>query len=99
MVYQNPGGSFSYTGPVSGGEAAVNPGGPNPCPVGATPRAYYHSHGGNDPKYDNENFSPADKNYAGHYGIDGYLATPDGWLKQYSPSTGATSTISPLPTR
>jgi len=94
MIYQNEDGTYSYTDPIKGSVDGVNPGGPSAVPKGKKPVAYYHTHGGDDPAYDNENFSkvydPIDKEwygdipYADSNKIDGYLATPKGKFKYYS---------------
>lgn len=99
MIYGNTDGTYSYTPPRHGGKAAVNPGGPAACPSGTTPEAYFHTHGGPDPRYDSENFSPADRNYGNYYGIDGYVGTPSGNLKYYNHSTGSDSSIGTARTR
>ena len=54
-----------------------------PCPSDSISVAIWHTHGGYMPGYDNENFSPADKNYAKYRGQDIYLATPNDLFKQY----------------
>jgi len=94
MIYQNEDGTYSYTGPIKGSVDGVNPGGPSSVPKGKKPVAYYHTQGGDDPAYDNENFSkiydPIDKEwygdipYADSNKIDEYLATPKGKFKYYS---------------
>ena len=99
MIYQNPNGTYSYTPPNSGGNASVNPGGPAACPSGTTPKAYYHTYGAYDPRYDNENFSSADKNYANYYSIDGYVGTPTGDFKYYNSFTGADISIGRVGTK
>ena len=38
--------------------------------------AYYYTHGAYDSRYDNENFSDADENYASYFNIYGYVGTP-----------------------
>lgn len=65
--------------------------------------AYWHTHGGNEPGYDSENFSnaydPVDKVYYGdipyadHYQIDGYVATPSGAFKYYSHEEKTVTTL------
>jgi hypothetical protein len=45
------------------------------------------THGGNDPGYDNENFSPRDKANAQGEHVDSYLGTPNGTIREYDPST------------
>ena len=59
-----------------------------PCPAGSIMTAGWHTHGGNDPGFDNENFSPDDKNWADAQGIDFYLITPGDNFKQYVPGYG-----------
>ncbi len=94
MIYQNEDGTYGYTGPIEGSIDGVDPGDPASIPKGKVPVAYWHTHGGDDPIYDNENFSnvydPVDKEwygdipYADENKIDGYLATPKGKFKYYS---------------
>lgn len=72
-IIQNPNGSYSATTPIVGGPAGVNIGMPPPGSA-----ASYHTHGGYDPRYDNEHFSPADILYNAFNGIPGYLGTPGG---------------------
>tara|TARA_Y100000296_G_scaffold19349_1_gene23090 strand:- start:248 stop:730 length:483 start_codon:yes stop_codon:yes gene_type:complete len=98
MIYKNPNGTYGYTGPIKGTLDGVDPGGPSSVPDGTEPVAYWHTHGGDEPGYDSENFSnaydPVDKAYYGdipyanYYKIDGYVATPKGAFKYYSHSTG-----------
>ena len=59
-----------------------------PCPIGSTWVAIWHTHGGPDPRYDNENFSTEDRLYSDNLGIDIYLITPDNCFKQYIPGQG-----------
>ena len=59
-----------------------------PCPSDSIWVASWHTHGGNDPRYDNENFSNDDKDYAKFYNIDLYLITPGDQFKQYIPGEG-----------
>ncbi len=106
MIYQNEDGTYSYTGPIKGSIDGVDPGGPSSVPKGKKPVAYYHTHGGDDPVYDNENFSniydPVDKEwygdipYADSNKIDGYLATPKGKFKYYSHKNNQVKLISEL---
>jgi hypothetical protein len=94
MIYQNKDGTYGYTTPNKGTLDGVDPGGPSSVPEGTKAVAYYHTHGGDTPGYDNENFSnaydPTDKEwygdipYADANKIDGYLATPKGKFKCYS---------------
>lgn len=94
MIYQNKDGTYGYTTPNKGSLDGVDPGGPSSVPAGTKAIAYYHTHGGDTPGYDNENFSdvfnPISKErygdipYADANKIDGYLATPKGAFKRYS---------------
>ena len=58
-----------------------------PCPADSITVGGWHTHGGNDPKYDNENFSDVngDKDWADNTGMDLYLITPDDRFKHYIP--------------
>ncbi len=75
-IVRSPDGTYSATMPIKGGPAGVNIG---RVPAGGT--ASYHTHGGFDPRYDNENFSPADLLGDMLDGINGYLATPGGSIQ------------------
>ena len=59
-----------------------------PCPSDSIWVAWWHSHGGNDLRYDNENFSRPDKRFSEGYGIDGYLITSGDQFKHYIPGGG-----------
>jgi RHS repeat-associated protein len=94
-IYSNPNGTFSYTAPVKGTLAGSNPG-----PIGPNNVGDYHTHGANDPGYDNENFSnPGDitgitaDNAASPGGNIGYLGTPMGVIKKYDPNTKKTTNL------
>nr|VFK64474.1 MAG: protein of unknown function (DUF4329) [Candidatus Kentron sp. UNK]VFK71103.1 MAG: protein of unknown function (DUF4329) [Candidatus Kentron sp. UNK] len=87
MVYKNPDGTYSYAPRNRGTLDSVDSGGPGSVPSGTKATAYYHTHGSNDPGYDNEVFSPLDVGYANHYKIDGYLGTPGGSFKHYDHAT------------
>jgi RHS repeat-associated protein len=84
VIYQKPDGSFTYTEPRPGSEAGVT------IPFGSSPPAsgWYHTHGGDDPAYDGENFSSADKGISDRREIPGYLGTPRGKIKEYTPRPG-----------
>ena len=78
-IYQTPDGRYVATTPIRGEEASIE----LPfslVPAGGSTRASYHTHGGNDPRYDNENFSFADITSDQRFGVDGYLGTPLGSL-------------------
>ncbi|MDJ0955316.1 MAG: DUF4329 domain-containing protein [Arenicellales bacterium] len=93
-VYRNADGSFGNTNPVGGGVASVNIGNPQTTvPGGTRATATYHTHGGPDPRYDNENFSPQDILSDRLAGVDGYLGTPAGFMKYHQLETGRISTI------
>ncbi|WP_082320192.1 DUF4329 domain-containing protein [Ralstonia solanacearum] len=96
MVYRSRNGTYSYTAPRSGGNAAVNPGGPSACPAETTPSAYYHTHGAYAPNYDSENFSSGDINCASHFGVDGYVGTPNSAFKEYNHITRMVYTLPPV---
>jgi len=106
MIYKNPDSTFSYTPPQKGTIDGVDPGGPSAVPNNTTATAYYHTHSGPDPAYDNENFSnfydPVTKQYQGdipyadHYKIDGYLATPNGRFKYYDYQQGVVEDLGAL---
>ena len=72
-VVRNANGTYTATGPISGGPTGVSLGRP---PVGTT--ADYHTHGGYDPRYNNENFSRDDLRGNAGLNINGYLGTPSG---------------------
>jgi hypothetical protein len=87
-IYRKPDGSFNSTAPVAGSVASVNIGNPaSTVPRGTAASASYHTHGGPDPRYDNENFSPQDVLSDTLVGLDGYLGTPSGLLKKHVVST------------
>jgi RHS repeat-associated protein len=84
-VYQNADGTYSYTAPDPGLEASVPP---PPLPSNGVGR--YHTHGGQDPAYYGENFSPADVSISIDEGLFipgyvSYLGTPDGVIKAFDP--------------
>lgn len=88
-VYRNADNTFGYTDPVAGTVASVNLGNPvSSVPNGTRASASYHTHGGPDPRYDNENFSPQDLLGDRIVGVDGYLGTPAGFMKFHNHRTG-----------
>lgn len=89
MICQNSVGKYYYTRARKGDKDSVDPGGPGKCGKNKS-TAYYHTHGDNDPRYDNENFSGenGDIGYADHYKIDGYVGTPTKDIKHYDFDTG-----------
>lgn len=87
-IYLNADNSFSYTEPVAGTAASVNIGSPfNSVPEGTLANASYHTHGGPDPRYVNEEFSPQDLFFNRLYQLDGYLGTPAGLMKLHEVRT------------
>lgn len=76
-VYETPDGNYTSTAPVAGTIDSVE----IPfslIPSGGRPLASYHTHGGDDPRYLNEQFSGADIASDLQIGLDGYLGTPAG---------------------
>ena len=87
-IYKKPDGSYNSTNPIAGGVASVNIGNPaTSVPPGSAAAASYHTHGGADPRYDNENFSPQDILSDIMVGLNGYLGTPAGFLKKHIVTT------------
>jgi hypothetical protein len=81
-------GKYFTTGPVRGtvsgcSRASV------PCPDCSTWVAVWHTHGGPDPTYSPEEFSPRDMNFADKNNIDNYLGTPSGQFLHYPADTGS----------
>ena len=96
-VYRNQDGTFSSTEPVRGELASVLLPDPRPgfgaVPAGTETTATYHTHGGFDPRFDNENFSPTDIASDAQLGVDGYLGTPGGQFKYHNVSDGTITTL------
>ena len=83
-IFRNADGSFGSTNPVAGDVSSVSIGNPvTSVPQGTAANASYHTHGGPDPRFDNENFSPQDILSDVVAGVNGYLGTPAGFLKQH----------------
>jgi hypothetical protein len=83
-IYRNPDGTYSPSPTVIEGtphSVAYNP--HALVPPGTRATADWHTHGAYDPNYVNEFFSPQDIAFSHHYGIDGYLATPQGRMFEY----------------
>jgi hypothetical protein len=53
-----------------------------------------HSHANYDPRYENEQFSPADKAVASSYHLPIYVSTPGGTLQVFDPSLNKSKTLS-----
>lgn len=76
-VYRTPDGRYAASRVVPGDIDSVSiP--TNLVPAGNAITASLHTHGGDDPRYANEIFSPQDVYYNSHYRVDGYLGTPGG---------------------
>jgi RHS repeat-associated protein len=98
----NRNGRIFKTGPITGTGDSCTPHNA-PCPSGSTLVGIYHTHGeftdrngdGID-DYESENFSPADRNYAGRFGVPIYLRTPSCQFKKYDPASGNTTILLPL---
>lgn len=76
-VYETPDGNYTSTTPVAGTIDSVE----IPfslIPSGGRPLASYHTHGADDPRYLNEQFSGADIASNLSIDLDGYLGTPAG---------------------
>lgn len=88
---KNSDGTFSYDPPVKGTKDGLT----NMPSKGADDVVWYHTHGADDPGYDNENFSGAtgDKGYSKANNATGYLATPTGVIKKYDPATDTVTTL------
>jgi hypothetical protein len=90
-VYKNADGTYSYDPPVRGSKDGLT----NMPSKGPDDVVWYHTHGSNDPGYDNENFSGAtgDKGYSDANNADGYVATPSGAIKKYDVTTKNVTTL------
>lgn len=58
------------------------------CPWYDRTVADWHTHGAYDPAYDNEEFSDTDINSNNAGGFPGYLGTPSGAVRRYTPGEG-----------
>lgn len=93
-IYRNADNTFGYTDPVAGTVNSVNIGNPGETvPQGTSASASYHTHGGPDPRYDNEHFSPQDILSDRIAGTDGYLGTPAGFMKLHHVRSGAVTVV------
>ncbi len=92
-IYRNADGTFGYTDPVAGTVSSVDIGSKRSVPGGTSASASYHTHGGPDPRYKNEEFSPADLLSDRIEEVDGYLGTPAGYMKLHEYRTGRITVI------
>ncbi len=99
MVYRNSDGSFGATGPIRGELANVDPGGPSSVPGDTQATASWHTHGGNDPHFLNEEFSSADLSYSKFFSIDGYLGTPFGKFLLYDVNSNVVTQLGTVATQ
>jgi hypothetical protein len=90
-VHKNSDGTYSYDPPVKGTKDGLT----NMPDKGSNDVLWYHTHGSNDPGYDNENFSgdDGDKGYSKGNSAVGYVATPSGAIKKYDPATDTVTTL------
>ncbi|HEV7475020.1 MAG TPA: DUF4329 domain-containing protein [Pyrinomonadaceae bacterium] len=89
-ICQNANG-FTFTPAVMGTQDSSDPNA-SPCPTGSTTVASYHTHGANNPLYENEQFSniAGDIQFATSEGMPAYLATPARLMLVYDPAVGTT---------
>ena len=93
-IYRSPDGSFAATTPVRGELASVNIGNPRTAvPASTVATASYHTHGGPDPRFDNEHFSPQDITVDTALNVDGYLGTPAGSFQFHNYRDGSITTL------
>lgn len=93
-IYRNADNTYGYTSPIPGTVASVNIGNPaTSVPAGTVANASYHTHGGPDPRFDNEHFSPQDITSDRLARVDGYLGTPAGFLKLHDYLTGKITVV------
>ena len=88
-IYKNSDGTYSYTTANIGANSQtyIN----ENLPEGTTREGAIHSHGSEDPGYDNNNFSPGDKSAADALKQNEYVVTPSGELKEYDVKTKTVS--------
>lgn len=93
-IYRNADNTFGHTEPIAGTVNSVNIGNSvSAVPEGAMASASYHTHGGPDPRFDNENFSPQDILSDELAGVDGYLGTPAGFMKLHDFKSGSITVV------
>ena len=90
-VKKNADGTFTPRPAVTGTKDGLG----NMPPPESNDVVWWHTHGANDPGYDNENFSGAsgDKGYSDATGKPGYVATPSGTIKKYDPADKSETTL------
>ena len=81
---------FTYTEPTKRTLDGVTPSFP---PKGNDIEGVIHSHAAYDPNYDNNEFSPEDKEVSISIQETIYVSTPSGTLKKFTPKDGKTETI------
>jgi len=96
-IYRNQDGSYAHLPVRRGDVASVSLGSPSAVPSGSVATASYHCHGGPDPRYINEEFSPQDLRADRFFNVNGYLSTPGGALKKHTVSTDTISRIGTVP--
>jgi hypothetical protein len=92
-VYKNPDGTYTATAMTPVGQAGGTLPPISSLPAGTTNAAQIHTHGGNDPGYDNEHFSKQDRDTAASEHVPSYLATPGGTIQRYDPATKTTTVL------
>jgi len=90
-IQKNPDGTYTPHPATRGSKDGLT----NMPDKGPDDVAWWHTHGANDPGYDNENFSGAtgDKGYSKANNAPGYLGTPTGVMKKYDPATDTVTTL------
>lgn len=92
-IYRNPNGTYGHTNPKRGQYKSINLGDVT-VPEGTRRTASYHTHGNDDPRYVNEEFSPTDIRSDRLAGTDGYLGTPGGKMKYFDLESDTIVTLS-----
>ena len=84
-MYQNSDGTYSYTAPVPGGAAGVDPANFVPIPAGTTRDGFYHTHGAYDPNMNLDgNPAPGSPGYNWHHDGNEVFSPPDKEWGDYS---------------
>ena len=93
-TYETSDGQYSFTLPEEG-DTASSPFDPTAVPADTTYAGAYHTHGGNDPDYMNEIFSPTDISLYSTYSTlhrvntPGFVITPSGRIEGFYPANSA----------